>query len=379
MDSEMRRALMEIQATNVAEAEQQQGMPEVDSAEAVRYMTSRNLTEEEMGESWISCKTNTWSSEVKIMDIAKAIRRKITVVVMRPRKNEKVIQVFEPEHHDSDIYIIHRPGQFNAAVPAGGELTGWELGELNTRGKRCVRRMVKTIMMMRRQRVAAKKVCIWRQRQISSTRERRKEGANSTMEYADWKVRLTKNNGMRDVDFWCSEEAQRTKNAGKEQKDPDDDRMRQTEGQQPGAAASGDKETEVNETEGQQLGATANEDLCTWLEREAEIWRWGQKDRGKVPMKQTEKRGKCINNWMMHGQTLRKLEEAQQRGGEEESNGGDRTRIMAPICDADEDSAMAIIVQMDNRSALSTWPRHMGRDISGSTQSNKGAMACAAR
>ena len=81
------------------------------------------------------------------------------------------------------------------------------------------------------------------------------------------------------------------KDAEKKLRDPGNDGMRQTEGQQLGDAACSDSKTAVGETEGQQLEATATKDLCTWLEREAEIWRWGQRDRGKVPMKREEKQG----------------------------------------------------------------------------------------
>ena len=55
-------------------------------------------------------KAETWGTDREIQRIAAVVRRQVTVVVMRPREGEEVVQVFTPEHHDGSITIIHRPG-----------------------------------------------------------------------------------------------------------------------------------------------------------------------------------------------------------------------------------------------------------------------------
>ena len=91
----------------------------------------------------------TWGTDKEIMGIAEEIRMVGTVVVMRPRQGEKVVQVFRPEHHDGNVTIVYRPGHFNAARPTDGELTGWELHVLNARGRKCMRRAAAAMGEMR--------------------------------------------------------------------------------------------------------------------------------------------------------------------------------------------------------------------------------------
>jgi hypothetical protein len=77
-------------------------------------------------------KAETWGTDREIQRIAAMIRRQVTVVVMRPREGEEVVQVFTPEHHEGSITIVHRPGHFNST-----EVVEWRLNE---RGRRCMKR-----------------------------------------------------------------------------------------------------------------------------------------------------------------------------------------------------------------------------------------------
>ena len=119
-------------------------------------------------------KSGTWGTEQEIMAIAEEIRMEMTVVVMRPRQGEEVIQVFRPEHHDGSMTIVYRPGHFNATVAANGEITGWEMHALNTRGRRCMRRATAAMEKMRVWHEAARRICMWKRQRSKEEAERLK-------------------------------------------------------------------------------------------------------------------------------------------------------------------------------------------------------------
>ena len=106
----------------------------------------------------------TSGTDMEIQRIAIVVGRQVTVVVMRPREGEEVVQVVTPEHHDGDITIVHRPGHFNST-----EVVEWRLNE---RGRRCVRRAAAlALFKLRMAQEAACKLSVWRQRQLHSALE----------------------------------------------------------------------------------------------------------------------------------------------------------------------------------------------------------------
>ena len=76
--------------------------------------------------------------------MARITRRMIEVTVMRPRRGEAVVQVFEPEYHEGTITMTMRHGVFNATAEVGGEAT------LNNRMRRKMMRMLREIGQNRR-------------------------------------------------------------------------------------------------------------------------------------------------------------------------------------------------------------------------------------
>ena len=236
IDGDARAALVDMSVQSAADAEQQHGMPAEDCREALGHMASENLKEVEVGGEG-SClflavkgamrgngasmsaaqlrervavemrddgattpeyakqmlEAATWGTDREIQRIAAVIRRQVTVVVMRPREGEEVVQVFTPEHHEGSITLVHRPGHFNST-----EVVEWRLNE---RGRRCMRRAAVALFELRMAQEVARRLSVWKQRQLRSAMELSKERASSTMHYQNWEVVLKGwNGGVRVVD-----------------------------------------------------------------------------------------------------------------------------------------------------------------------------------
>ena len=221
VDSDEREALVGMIVQNATDAERRYGMPAEDCRRAMRHMTSKHLKEVEMageGDCLFSAvksavrssglemsaeqlrervavevqdgstampgyangmlRAGTWGADGGILQIAAVIRRQVTVVVMRPRKGEEVVQVYTPRHHDGDITIMHRPGQFT-------EMSKWRLNE---QGRRCTRRAAVALFGLRMAREMTHRMRIWRRRQLRSALELRDGTARSTVYNGDWEV-----------------------------------------------------------------------------------------------------------------------------------------------------------------------------------------------
>ena len=124
----------------------------------------------------------------------------MTVVVMRPRDGEEVVQIFTPDHHAGDITIMHRLGHFNST-----EVVEWSLNE---RGRRCMKRAAVVLFKLRMAQEVARRLSAWKQMQLHNALELDRARASSTMYYQNWEVVLEGwNGGVRVLHFYYSDEA----------------------------------------------------------------------------------------------------------------------------------------------------------------------------
>ena len=108
--------------------------------------------------------SGTWCTEKEIMAIVEEIGMEMTVVMMRPRKEEKVIQVFRPIHHNGNMTIVYKPGHFNATMAMNGEITEWEKhAAINARGRKHIRKATAVIRKAYMWHEAARIICVWKQ------------------------------------------------------------------------------------------------------------------------------------------------------------------------------------------------------------------------
>jgi len=229
MDRCEKEALLEFRRDAEEEAAQVEGLPEADSELALEFMRKEHRAEQlsadrgdcvfeaicdtekdgqfgaaglreevvqnllEKGEITAQyaeemSKQGTWATDKELMEAANIVRRRITVVVMRPRMGEEVLQYFEPEFHDGDIMVVARPGHMNAT-----RRSEWRLNE---RSRRMVRRVLNAVAAANASAVMQHRISTWRQQMAEDVRPMQ-------MTYKRWEVSLKPwCGGVTVSDFW---------------------------------------------------------------------------------------------------------------------------------------------------------------------------------